>query len=702
MKRTRILILISVVALQSIFHVTLAQFTINDKAVVYNATDSIYMCAISDSLFASDYLAHIHPDTIFKMDQYFDTIGITYDTLGITCDTIDITYDTLGVTIDTIVAYDTLDIRITIDTILVDSAPMDSIPMDSIPMDSIPIDTIITMDTIVVLDTIIMLDTITLLDTILSLDTIFMVDTIIALDTISWTDTLVWHSMRLNDTVMHVNDSIIFEDVRGNKVYHLNVYLSNGDSMCVPITFTNLPIVVLEGDFGYDYVEGLVHVYHPDSVAGMNDMSAKIKWRGGSTNVDGKHKRNYTMKFLNEKGKKQKRQFFGLRTSNYWILNAGQIDLSRCRNLICHELWQDMASKPYYIDQAPDAITNSRGRFVEVILNQEYRGLYSMCENVDQEQMQIKEYDEDRAIIHGQLWKTDSWNGTGMTDLEDYNNNQETYRGYETKYPDFDDVKPTDYSTLYHAIDFVVNSSDQEFEQHVEEYFDVPVLIDYYLFVNVLVARDNNGKNLFWACYDKQKDKKLTLGVWDLDCTVGQNYTDKDPHPDSFGPQVDMRTQQMRVIARLLNIPHYANAVQARYKELAPMYLNTDSLIARFETYFSLFERGGASAREELRWSGDTDVAGLNLDFQGEFEFMKNWIKERFDYLNNGEFKEEVKDEEEGDENGEGNEGGEETGLVEYQTGKKPGQIYNLFGVPVNKPLNAGIYIQNGKKIIIK
>ena len=699
MNGIRNIILISVVALLSLVNMAFAQFTINGKPIVFNATDSIYMCAISDSLFSHDYIAQIIPDTLFVTKQYYDTISYTIDTIPMPTDSIPT--DTIPMPTDSI---PTDTIPMPTDSIPTDTIPMpmDSIPTDTIPMpmDSIPTDTIIGV-----------------------IDTVYVIDTITAIDTV------VWHSMRLNDTVMHVNDSIIFEDVRGNKVYHLNVYLSNGDSMCVPITFTNLPIVVLEGDFGYDYVEGLVHVYHPDSVAGMNDMSAKIKWRGGSTNVDGKHKRNYTMKFLNEKGKKQKRQFFGLRTSNYWILNAGQIDLSRCRNLICHELWQDMASKPYYIDQAPDAITNSRGRFVEVILNQEYRGLYSMCENVDQEQMQIKEYDEDRAIIHGQLWKTDSWNGTGMTDLEDYNNNQETYRGYETKYPDFDDVKPTDYSTLYHAIDFVVNSSDQEFEQHVEEYFDVPVLIDYYLFVNVLVARDNNGKNLFWACYDKQKDKKLTLGVWDLDCTVGQNYTDKDPHPDSFGPQVDMRAQQMRVIARLLNIPHYANAVQARYKELAPMYLNTDSLIARFETYFSLFERGGASAREELRWSGDTDVAGLNLDFQGEFEFMKNWIKERFDYLNNGEFKEEVKDEEEGDENGEGNEGGEngegnegdendegnegdengegnegdeETGLVEYQTGKKSGQIYNLFGVPVNKPLNAGIYIQNGKKIIVR
>ena len=182
MKRTRFLILISVVAIQSIFHVTLAQFTINDKAVVYNATDSIFMCAISDSLFATDYPAKIHPDTIFRMDQYFDTI--------------------------------------------------------------------ITMDTIVVLDTI------TLLDTVVWLDTVYMVDTVIALDTISLTDTLVWHSMRLNDTILQVNDSIVFEDVRGNKAYHLTAYFNNGDSMCYAITFTNLPIVVLEGEFGYDYVEG--------------------------------------------------------------------------------------------------------------------------------------------------------------------------------------------------------------------------------------------------------------------------------------------------------------------------------------------------------------------------------------------------------------------------------------------------------------
>ena len=482
-----------------------------------------------------------------------------------------------------------------------------------------------------------------------------------------------------------VDDSIVFADVIGGKRYDLHAHLDNGDSLVCGITFTNLPLVVLEGEFGYDYAEGTVHLYHPDSVPGMNNMSAKIKWRGGSTNTANKHKRNYTLKFLNEKGKKQKRQFFGLRNSNYWILNAGQVDLARCRNLIGHELWQDMCRKPYYIAQAPDALTNVRGQFVEVILNDEYRGLYSLTENVDQEQMGLMEYDEEQSVIHGQLWKTDSWDGTTMKDLTAYDNGQEKYRGYETKYPDFDDVNPTDYSLLYNAIAFVVNSTDQEFEQHVEKFFDVPVLIDYYLFLDVLVARDNNGKNMFWGCYDKQSDKRLTVGVWDLDCTIGQNYTDTDPHPDSFGPEVDVRSQQMRLTSRLLKIPYYSNLVCERYWELSKTYLNADSLTARYEKYFSLFERGGADSREEKRWSGDSDIAGLSLSFQEEFEFMADWIRKRFAYLNSKEF----------------NTNNPTTGLEQSSNIVSEDQLFTLLGVPVEQPMGGGIYIQRGRKILV-
>ena len=73
---------------------------------------------------------------------------------------------------------------------------------------------------------------------------------------------------------------------------------------------------------------------------------------------------------------------------------------------------------------------------------------------------------------------------------------------FEAKYPDLNDLDSTDYSTLWNAINFVVNSSNSDFKKHVQEYFDIPVLIDYYLFVVLLNALDNEGKNMYWAVYD--------------------------------------------------------------------------------------------------------------------------------------------------------------------------------------------------------
>lgn len=606
------------ITLQTVFCVVSAQFTINGRHVVFNKTDSVYMCAIPDSIFTYDYSATITPDTIFQPH---------------------------------------------IDTLLTDTI--------------FQIDTTIVCDTLLAPDTVIICDSVIHTDSIINIETAFCIDTI------------VWQSIQLyDDSIVKCEDSIVFKNVSGHKKYQLKAYLSNESVIILPITFTNLPLVVLEGDFGYDYVQGIVHVYTPDSTIDQKDMLAKIKWRGGSTNSANKHKRNYTIKFLNENQKKQKCQLFGLRTHNQWILNAGQIDLGRCRNQIGHELWNDIAHPPYYIKEEPEALTSVRGQFVEVILNQEYRGLYSMSENVDQEQMKLKEYDEKNGIIHGQLWKSDSWDGTGMYDIQAYDNNKETYRGFETKYPDFEDVNPTDYSTLYNAIKFALESNDEIFIQNLSTYFDIPVLIDYYIFMNVLVALDNNGKNMFWACYDKQESPKLTIGVWDLDCTFGQNFNDNNPHPNSFGPEVDMRTLNViKVIDRMRHNTNYADSIHQRYWDLRQTHFHTDSLIARFENYFNLFQRGGAAYREEQRWSGDSDVAGLTLDFQQELDFIKDWIQKRFIFLDNGEFLRSNTPTNVWKNN------------MTNQTNNNH-QVYNLLGIPINEP-GSGIYIKDGKKILI-
>ena len=272
-----------------------------------------------------------------------------------------------------------------------------------------------------------------------------------------------------------------------------------------------------------------------------------------------------------------------------------------------------------------------------------------------------------------------------MYDLKDYDNTQEVYRGFETKYPDFEDVNPTDYSILYNAINFALNSTDAEFKLFLDDYFDIPVLIDYYLLINVLVAQDNNGKNMFWVCYDGELDKKLTLAVWDLDCTAGQGYNPAKPHPSGFGPEIDMRTQNLlKVLDRMIKIPEYNKAVRDRYWELYQTHLNPDSLYARYEQYISHFIRGGAAAREEEKWSRDSDIGGYELNLQQELDFIYDWIQRRFAFLNNGEFyKDNVS-----------------TGVEDLDR-PVDNRTFDILGQPVNTPVESGIYIQNGKKIFV-
>ena len=98
-----------------------------------------------------------------------------------------------------------------------------------------------------------------------------------------------------------------------------------------------------------------------------------------------------------------------MREDNNWILDAGQVDLFRLRNRIATEIWNEFASKPYYTSKEPKAKSGVAGKVVEVILNNEYRGIYSLTETMDRKELKLKKYDDINQEFHGQLWKVSSW-----------------------------------------------------------------------------------------------------------------------------------------------------------------------------------------------------------------------------------------------------------------------------------------------------
>jgi len=451
-------------------------------------------------------------------------------------------------------------------------------------------------------------------------------------------------------------DTYTFAAIEGGKGYAVTATV-DGTTVTGDITFTWLPVLELTGTFSNTYAEGTVTVNEPDS-AQANPWSAKLKWRGGATNAAGKHKRNYRVKFLNKEGKKKNRHILGLRKDNSWILDAGQMDLLRVRNRVSTDLWLDMANSPWYINEQPNAINGSRGAMVEVVLNNEYAGIYNMCEPIDRKQMQLERYDTINNEFRGELWTAYAWSRTAtMYDVKTPDNTKATWDGsIETKYPLFDDVNPTDYSTLYDNFMFAKRAShDQQlYIDSTRFHFDMPVLMDYYLFITVLQALDNESKNIYYACQDKQNNTLVTMVPWDLDVCIGQNYSQNVDYPDMIKPEREVNWISNLALANLSEIDQYMDQIKTRYWELRKTLFDPDNLVARYRNVINSLENSGAAAREEARWSGDSDIAGKTLDLSDEMDYVEDWLRRRIAYLDENVFNETGETWLTGDVNGDG------------------------------------------------
>ena len=153
---------------------------------------------------------------------------------------------------------------------------------------------------------------------------------------------------------------ITFQDIEGGKVFLVSAICDN-QPIVKRLMFTFLPIMSIEGDVGYDFVDATVTLMTPEGTIDEG-MTAQVKWRGGYTNMPDRHKRNYSIKFVDANGDKQNRKLLNMRRDNHWKLDAAQVDLSRVRNRVATDLWLDMARPPYYYEQAPDALTWRDGR----------------------------------------------------------------------------------------------------------------------------------------------------------------------------------------------------------------------------------------------------------------------------------------------------------------------------------------------------
>lgn len=553
------------------------------------------------------------------------------------------------------------------------------------------------------------------------------------------------YTLKVNGQEPDADGYVTFDNVDCETLYPIELTnASENVDLSAKIRFTFLPIVELNCSSvnSKAYTTGSLRVTDPASLGYDSLMIAAFKYRGASSS--NYPKRSYAIKLRDENGNSVDRKLLGYRSDNNWILDAMYIDLACMRNRVATDLWNAFECKPYYADREKKVRTGTRGKFVEVILNGQWWGLYCMTEKMDRKQLKLKKFvpaaqsTTGENEVHGVLYKSNQWTyevfmGHESNDdndnkqviyphkkVSDYKNilGQETWCEYEFKYPDYED-EAVEWRPLHDAANMVATSFILNIDS-VKSRFDYPMLRDYYLFIDLLLATDNHGKNLFWYAYDTQgpEGDKLSLAPWDLDGTFGQDWdgvitNTKDVTLDFDTYIKDYEHGQFAIFDLIKSRSEWQQDLKDRYAELRIKgVISGDSIANRFANYASLFEASLADQREQNMWS--KTYHSRHKDIQGGATYAESWIRRRVNWLDQkygfdaavtaiNEAKAEAYFAALGG-----------VGCISVNAGKaQPVRIYNIAGQLVRNAqvgsgvttingIPAGIYVVNGTKVMVK
>lgn len=381
---------------------------------------------------------------------------------------------------------------------------------------------------------------------------------------------------------------------------------------------SELPLITITTDgpiVNSPAVHGIINV--ADADGHVITMHAGFKIRGTSSQQY--DKKSYRVElWADETGTTMAdTTFLGLRSDDDWNLEAMAAQPLRLRDKVANELWMEMYQLPYAQNE-PDALSGIRMKYADVFVNDSYQGVYALTERMDRKQLGLRKYNGE---IRGVLYKG---NGPGTPTFEDlpaYDNTLDTWGNYEWVYPNEDEAA-IDWNHLYSFTNFVMNSSDNVFYSQYAAQIDKANAVDYYLFINVLKAMDNMGRNLFLARY--KKNSTYFYAPWDLDAIIGID-TDGSMTYNTDGL---MSNGLFNRLTQDCGTNGFVTSAQTRYNALRSSFLNTEHIMQLVQNEYDLLTESGAYEREHEAWPDYVVDAG-------QLSYMSEWLKDRFNYLDN-------------------------------------------------------------------
>lgn len=418
----------------------------------------------------------------------------------------------------------------------------------------------------------------------------------------------------------------------------------------VDFTSSNLPIVIIDtgGETIVDEPKITAYmgvIWKPDGARNHtndphNDYTGQIAIELRGSISQGFPKRSYAFETREETGANRNVSLLGLPSENDWVLYGPYCDKTLMRNTLTLDLLRDMGYPA------------SRTRYCELILNDDYRGLYVLLERTkpDRARVPIEKLTPNDlagdARTGGYIIKIDKETGLQSDGFESriapYPEAWQSVR-YQFDHPRPDRIAPEQHAYIenhIHAFEAVMNAAT--YTDPWCGYYDW-IATD--SFVDGLIitefCRNVDGYRLSTFLYKNRDsiDRRLILGpLWDFNLAYGNAnfYTAWEP----TGWQVEFRNERDPYPIpfwwqRLRDDPTFVNRLACRWKQLRRTLLATPVFFDRIAVQEAAIRE--ARMRNFERWP----VLGIPLwgnwfvgdTYQEELGYLKDWVLARLAWL---------------------------------------------------------------------
>ncbi|PDH39743.1 MAG: hypothetical protein CND83_06070 [Rhodothermaeota bacterium MED-G19] len=404
---------------------------------------------------------------------------------------------------------------------------------------------------------------------------------------------------------------------------------------------SNLPIVMID-TYGEDILDepridaymGVINNTNGINNIGdnFNDYDGKITIEKRGNSSQDQEKPPYRFETVDNNAENNNVQLLGFPEENDWILYAPWSDKSLLRNVLIYSLSNEMGR------YAP------RSKFVELYINDEYRGVYVLMEKIkrDKNRVEISALNPNENsgdnVTGGYILKFD-WAETG-------DNNGGFYSlidgmRYNYHYPKADEIstQQKDYiQTFINSYENVMNGNNYNTENGYSKFIDVESFIDFIILQEISRNVDAYGLSTYVYKDKESINNKLTAGpIWDFNHGFGNCDYYEAWETDGWNISYIYDDMDQRAFwwLKLWDEENFKGMVKDRYNELRLSVLSTNNVNSKIDEYVSTL--GNSVNRNFTKWPILGEYIWPNYQVfdthQEEIVYLKSWINNRLTWM---------------------------------------------------------------------